>query len=51
MTWVGSTDSAFWIVREYLGISLSDALKKFTGATVLASLVALLATLVLSTLM
>lgn len=45
--WAHVTDSAFWIVREYLGISLSDALKKFTGATVLASVVALLATLVL----
>ncbi|HBR7475361.1 MULTISPECIES: GntT/GntP/DsdX family permease [Klebsiella pneumoniae complex] len=46
--WAHVTDSAFWIVREYLGISLSDALKKFTGATVLASLVALLATLALA---
>lgn len=45
--WAHVTDSAFWIVREYLGISLSDALKKFTGATVLASIVALMATLAL----
>ncbi|HHT7399011.1 TPA: gluconate:H+ symporter [Raoultella ornithinolytica] len=45
--WAHVTDSAFWIVREYLGISLSEALKKFTGATVLASVIALLATLVL----
>lgn len=45
--WAHVTDSAFWIVREYLGISLSEALKKFTGATILASVVALIATLIL----
>lgn len=46
--WAHVTDSAFWVVKEYLGVSLSEALKKFTGGTVAASIVALLATLCLS---
>lgn len=46
--WTHVTDSAFWVVKEYLGVSLTDALKKFTSATVLASLVALGLTLLLS---
>jgi len=46
--WTHVTDSAFWVVKEYLGISLSEALKKFTGATVLASVAALVFTLILS---
>jgi GntP family gluconate:H+ symporter/D-serine transporter len=46
--WTHVTDSAFWVVKEYLGVSLAEALKKFTLATVLASLVALGLTLLLS---
>lgn len=46
--WTHVTDSAFWVVKEYLGISLSEAIKKFTGATVLASVSALIFTLILS---
>ncbi|MBX8582358.1 GntP family permease [Pseudomonas cichorii] len=46
--WTHVTDSAFWIVKEYLGVSLPDALKTFTSSTVLASIVALLLTLTLS---
>ena len=46
--WTHVTDSAFWVVKEYLGVSLADALKKFTSATVLASLIALGLTLLLS---
>jgi GntP family gluconate:H+ symporter/D-serine transporter len=46
--WAHVTDSAFWVVKEYLNVSLSDALKKFTGGTVVASVVALLATLLLN---
>ena len=46
--WAHVTDSAFWVVKEYLNVSLSEALKKFTGGTVVASLVALLATLILN---
>ena len=46
--WTHVTDSAFWVVKEYLGVSLSDALKKFTVGTVLASLVALGLTLLLA---
>ncbi|WP_248749809.1 gluconate:H+ symporter [Pseudomonas sp. MWU15-20650] len=46
--WTHVTDSAFWVVKEYLGLSLPEALKKFTGATVLASVAALLFTLILS---
>ncbi|WP_443690062.1 GntT/GntP/DsdX family permease, partial [Pandoraea sputorum] len=46
--WTPVTDSAFWVVKEYLGLSLSEAIKKFTGATVVASFTALLATLLLA---
>lgn len=46
--WAHVTDSSFWVVKEYLGVSLSDALKKFTGGTVLASVVALIGTLILN---
>ncbi|BAP44326.1 GntP family permease [Pseudomonas sp. 21LCFQ02] len=46
--WTHVTDSAFWVVKEYLGLSLSEAIKKFTGATVVASFTALLATLLLA---
>ncbi|WP_256874060.1 GntT/GntP/DsdX family permease [Pseudomonas umsongensis] len=46
--WTHVTDSAFWVVKEYLGVSLAEALKKFTSATVLASLVALGLTLLLA---
>ncbi|KQQ62487.1 permease DsdX [Pseudomonas sp. Leaf127] len=46
--WTHVTDSAFWVVKEYLGLSLSEALRHFTGATVLASFTALLFTLALS---
>lgn len=46
--WTHITDSAFWVVKEYLGISLSEAIKKFTGATVLASFTALGCTLLLA---
>ena len=48
MGWTHVTDSAFWVVKEYLGVSLTDALKTFTTATVLASLIALGLTLLLS---
>ncbi|KAA8552451.1 MULTISPECIES: GntT/GntP/DsdX family permease [Pseudomonas] len=46
--WAHVTDSAFWVVKEYLNVSLSEALKKFTGGTVVASIVALMATLLLN---
>ncbi|WP_260955739.1 GntP family permease [Pseudomonas citri] len=49
--WAHVTDSAFWVVKEYLGVSLSEALKKFTGGTVVASIVALVATLALNHIM
>lgn len=39
--WCHVNDSAFWLVKEYLGLSLPDAFKSFTTATVLASVVAL----------
>ncbi|MEC4165814.1 MULTISPECIES: gluconate:H+ symporter [unclassified Pseudomonas] len=48
MGWTHVTDSAFWVVKEYLGVSLTDALKTFTTATVLASSVALGLTLLLA---
>ena len=46
--WTTVTDSAFWVVKEYLGVSLADALKKFTVATLLASVVALGMTLLVA---
>lgn len=39
--WCHVNDSAFWLVKEYLGLSLPDAFKSFTAATVIASVVAL----------
>lgn len=42
------TDSAFWVVKEYLGVYLSEALKRFSGGTMLASVIALGLTLLLS---
>jgi GntP family gluconate:H+ symporter/D-serine transporter len=46
--WTTVTDSAFWVVKEYLGVSLGEALKKFTVGTLLASVVALGMTLLVS---
>lgn len=46
--WAHVTDSAFWVVKEYLNVSLSEALKKFTGGSLVASFVALIATLILN---
>ncbi|MGU7779267.1 GntT/GntP/DsdX family permease [Burkholderia sp. PU8-34] len=48
--WTHVTDSAFWVVKEYLGVPLSEALKRFTGGTTLASVIALGLTLLLSSL-
>jgi len=42
------TDSGFWIVKEYFGLSVQDALKSYTLATCIASLVAISVTLLLS---
>ena len=39
--WCHVNDSAFWLVKEYLGLSLTDAFKSFTAATLIASVVAL----------
>lgn len=46
--WCHVNDSAFWLVKEYLGLSLPDAFKSFTAATVIASVVALGGVLLLS---
>ena len=43
------TDSGFWIVKEYFGISVVDALKSYTLATCVASIIAICMTLALST--
>lgn len=43
------TDSGFWIVKEYFGLSVVDALKSYTLATCVASVVAISMTLFLST--
>ena len=42
------TDSLFWLVKEYLGLTLGETIKKFTVATTLASVVGLGATLLLN---
>lgn len=42
------TDSGFWIVKEYFGLSVQDALKSYTLATCIASVVAISMTLLLS---
>ncbi|MFJ5624875.1 gluconate:H+ symporter [Peribacillus loiseleuriae] len=39
--WCHVNDSAFWIVKELFGLSLPDAFKSFTAATLIASVVAL----------
>lgn len=42
------TDSGFWIVKEYFGLSVTDALKSYTLATCLASLTAITMTMVIA---
>ena len=42
------TDSGFWIVKEYFGLTVADALKSYTLATCIASLVAISMTVMLS---
>lgn len=42
------TDSGFWIVKEYFGLSVADALKSYTLATCISSVVAITMTLLLS---
>jgi gluconate transporter len=41
-------DSGFWIVKEYFGLSVVETLKSYTVATCIASVVALVMTLVLA---
>lgn len=43
------TDSGFWIVKEYFGLTVVGALKSYTLATCVASIVAISMTLLLST--
>lgn len=43
------TDSGFWIVKEYFGLTVVGALKSYTVATCIASVVAISMTLLLST--
>lgn len=43
------TDSGFWIVKEYFGLTVVGALKSYTAATCIASVVAISMTLLLST--
>ena len=42
------TDSGFWIVKEYFGLTVEGALKSYTAATCLASLTAISLTMLLS---
>lgn len=45
------TDSGFWIVKEYFGLSVQDALKTYTVATVIASVTAICLTFMISYIM
>ena len=45
------TDSGFWIVKEYFGLTVEDALKSYTLATCIASVTAISLTFLLSKLM
>lgn len=42
------TDSGFWIVKEYFGLSVQDALKSYTLATCIASVAAISMTMLLA---
>ena len=42
------TDSLFWLVKQYCGATLNETLKYYTSATLLASLMALAGTFLLS---
>ncbi len=42
------TDSGFWIVKEYFGLTVQGALKSYTAATCVASLTAISVTLLLA---
>lgn len=42
------TDSGFWIVKEYFGLTVEGALKSYTAATCMASVTAICLTLVIS---
>lgn len=39
--WTQVTDSLFWIVKEYLGLSLTETIRNYTVPTTIASLVGL----------
>lgn len=42
------TDSGFWIVKEYFGLTVQGALKSYTAATCLASVTAISLTLIIA---
>lgn len=42
------TDSGFWIVKEYFGLTVEGALKSYTLATCIASVTAIISTLIIS---
>ncbi|MBP2627929.1 MAG: gluconate transporter [Firmicutes bacterium] len=44
-------DSGFWIVKEFFGLSVTDMFKTYTAATCIASVVALIGSLILSKVM
>lgn len=43
------SDSGFWIVKEYLGMELTDMFKTYTASTVIASVIGLIGVLILYT--
>lgn len=43
-----ATDSFFWLVKEYLGLTMTETIKRLTVATTLASIVGLGGTLILN---
>ena len=46
--WTQVTDSLFWIVKEYLGLSLTETIRNYTVPTTIASVVGLGAAFVLN---
>lgn len=49
--WTQVTDSLFWIVKEYLGLSLTETIRNYTIPTTIASLVGLTAAFILNALL
>lgn len=49
--WTQVTDSLFWIVKEYLGLSLTETIRNYTVPTTIASVVGLCSAFILNTIL